>query len=385
MLPLTPRGRFSARTSPAGGQETPVYTRSMPRRRSEAMLDALAVVAPGQPLREGLDRILQSGMGALIVVGDGPNVLAICSGGFLLDAAFSPQRLSELAKMDGAIVLAPDASRIARANVHLVPNPSVPTSETGTRHRTAERVARSIDVPVISVSEDMSIIAVYVGDEKHQLVPITRLLDRANQALQTLERYKKRLVEVSNSLSALEVEDLVSIRDVVMLLQRTEMVLRIAEEIEADIVELGAEGRLVRLQLEEVLAGVEDERRLVVVDYLHEESDWHLDEAMSGLDHLDTEMLLDLKAVAEVLHRPEGVGDLDAPVQPKGHRLLARIPRLPESVIDRVVDRFGNLATIMRAAGHDLEKVDGVGDHRARAIKEGLSRVAESSILDHYS
>jgi diadenylate cyclase len=349
------------------------------------MLDALAAVAPGKPLREGLDRILQSGMGALIVVGDGPDVLNICSGGFLLDAAFSPQRLSELAKMDGAIVLAPDSSRIARANVHLVPNPNVPTSETGTRHRTAERVARSINVPVISVSEDMSIIAVYVDDDKHQLVPIPRLLDRANQALQTLERYKERLVEVSNSLSALEVEDLVSIRDVVMLLQRTEMVLRIAEEIEADIVELGVDGRLVRLQLEEVLAGVEDERRLVVVDYLHEENDWHLEEAMSGLARLDTELLLDLKAVAEVLHLPEGVGDLDAPVQPKGYRLLARIPRLPEPVITKVVERFGNLAKIMRATEHDLDQVEGVGDHRAKAIKEGLGRLAESSILDHYS
>ena len=350
------------------------------------MLDALGAVAPGKPLREGLDRILQSGMGALIVVADGPEVLNICSGGFLLDAAFSPQRLSELAKMDGAIVLAPDASRIARANVHLVPNPNVPTSETGTRHRTAERVARSINVPVISVSEDMSIIAVYVADTKQQLVPIPRLLDRANQALRTLERYKDRLVEVSANLSALEVEDLVTLRDVVMLLQRTEMVLRIAEEIEGDIVELGTDGRLVRLQLEEVLAGVDDERRLVVLDYLHEENDWHLEQAMEGLAHLDTEMLLDMKAVAEVLHLPDGAAvDLDDPVQPKGHRMLARIPRLPDAVIEAIVDRFGTLATIMRATIADLEEVEGVGDHRAKAIKDGLSRLAEASILDHYS
>jgi diadenylate cyclase len=281
------------------------------RRRSEALLGALAAVAPGKPLREGLDRILQAGMGALIVVSDGPEVLNICSGGFLLDAAFSPQRLSELAKMDGAIILAGDASRIARANVHLVPNPNVPTSETGTRHRTAERVARSINVPVISVSEDMSIIAVYNGDQKHQLVPIPRLLDRANQALQTLERYKNRLDEVSQNLAALEVEDLVTIRDVVVLLQRTEMVTRIADEIEDAIVELGTDGRLVRLQLEEVMAGVEDERRMVVLDYFHEETEWHLEEAMAGLSELDTDELLDLKLVAEVLHLPEGVSDLD--------------------------------------------------------------------------
>src|SRR5256714_7406339 len=162
-------------------------------RRSVSMLDALAGVAPGRPLREGLDRTLQAGMGGLVVVGDGPEVLNICSGGFLLDAEFTPQRLGELAKMDGAIILARDASRIARANVHLVPNPNVPTSETGTRHRTAERVARSIDVPVISVSEDLSIIAVYRHDLKHHLESIPPLLNRANQALPTLERDKNRL------------------------------------------------------------------------------------------------------------------------------------------------------------------------------------------------
>ena len=138
----------------------------MAPRRSAELLTALTVVAPGTQLRAGLDRILQAKMGGLVVVGDGPEVLNICSGGFLLDAAFSPQRLSELAKMDGAIILASDASRIARANVHLVPNPNVPTSETGTRHRTAERVARSIDVPVISISEDMAIVVTFIATTK---------------------------------------------------------------------------------------------------------------------------------------------------------------------------------------------------------------------------
>ena len=182
----------------------------MTARRSAALLDALALVAPGSPLRDGLDRILQAGMGALIVVGDGPEVLNICSGGFLLDAAYSPQRLSELAKMDGATILAADASRIARANVHLVPNPNVPTSETGTRHRTAERVARSIKVPVISVSQRMNVISVYAGDEKHEIEPVPRVVNRANQAVQTLERYKTRLDEVSLGLATLEIEDLVT-------------------------------------------------------------------------------------------------------------------------------------------------------------------------------
>jgi diadenylate cyclase len=269
--------------------------------------------------------------------------------------------------------------------VHLVPNPNVPTSETGTRHRTAERVARSIDVPVISVSEDMAIIAVYVGDEKHPLETIPRLLVRANQALQTLERYRNRLDNVSAALSALEVEDLVTVRDVVSVLQRTEMVRRIADEISSDIVELGVDGRLVKLQLEELMGGVEDDRRLVILDYFHPESGWHLDQAMSALAEMSTEELLDLKAVGQTLHLPGSAVDLDTSVQPRGYRLLSRIPRLPESVIERIVTRFGTLQKIMRATIDDLDDVTGVGGSRARAIKEGLSRLAETSILDRYS
>jgi len=349
------------------------------------MIEALAAVAPGRPLREGLDRILQASMGALIVVGDGPDVLAICSGGFLLDAEFTPQRLSELAKMDGAIILAPDASRIARANVHLVPNPNVGTTETGTRHRTAERVARSIDVPVISVSEDMSVIAVYRNDLKHPLEPIPRLVNRANQALQTLERYKTRLDTVAGALSALEVEDLVTLRDVVTVLQRTEMVRRIAEEIDGYIVELGTDGRLVLLQLEELMGGVEDDRRLVIKDYFLDQPGWRLDQALEALSDLSTENLLDLKAVAGVLNLPPDSEELDSTMNPRGFRLLSKIPRLPDSVIDHLVARFGSLQKVMRAGIDDLEEVEGVGEARARAIKEGLSRLAETSILDRYS
>jgi diadenylate cyclase len=349
------------------------------------MNEALASVAPGKPLREGLDRILQGDMGGLIVVGDGPDVLSICSGGFLLDAEFTPQRLYELAKMDGALILASDASRIARANVHLVPNPNVPTAETGTRHRTAERVARSVDVPVISVSEALSVITVYRNDRKHPLEPTPRLLDRSNQALQTLERYKNRLDTVSGNLSALEVEDLVTVRDVVTFLQRAEMVRRISEEVDGQILELGVDGRLVRLQLEELMGGVEDDRRLVIQDYFQDRPQWRLDQADRALRDLGTESLLALDEVAAVVHLPTEDQGLDAGVQPRGYRLLHRIPRLPEGVHEAVVERFGNLQKIMRATIDELDDVAGVGTVRARAIKDGLSRLAETSILDRYS
>jgi diadenylate cyclase len=344
---------------------------------------ALRLVAPGTQLREGLDRILQARMGALIVVGDGPEVLSVCSGGFLLDAEFTPQRLSELAKMDGAIILASDTSRVARANVHLVPDPDVPTSETGTRHRTAERVGRQLDVPVITVSEDMSLVAIHRRGEKHTLEPIPRVLARADQALQILGRYKARLDSVSGSLSALEVEDLVTVRDVATVLQRAEMVRRIAEEIEGYVIELGADGRLVMLQLEELIGGVEEDRRLVAKDYYQESQDFELAGVMRQLAQLEDEELLDLGVVASVLHLDADIG-IDGALQPRGFRLLHKIPRLPELVSDHVVGRFSNLQKIMRAGLADLTEVEGVGEVRAKAIKEGLSRLAETSILERY-
>lgn len=359
----------------------------MALRRNPELQAALASVAPGQPLREGLDRILKAGMGALIVIGDGPEVLNISSGGFLVNAAFSPQRLSELAKTDGAIVLTPDAGYIARANVHLVPNPNVPTEETGTRHRTAERVARSIGVPVLSVSEDMAVVTVYTKTARYQLEPIPSILSRCNQALQTLERYRNRLDEVSTNLTSLEVEDLVTLRDVVTLLQRAELVARISDEIERYLVELGTDGRLVRLQLRELMAGVEDERRLVVLDYLQSDASWDLEQAIDTLSDLDMEDLLDQDKVAHALHLSGHgqVDDMDAPLQPRGHRMLARIPRMPEEMADHLVAHYGSLEKLSRASVEELASVEGPTEHWALTIKDALGRIAESSILDRYT
>ena len=352
--------------------------------RSEALLAALRLVAPGSALRDGIERIIQARMGALLVVGAGPEVLGVCSGGFLLDAEFSPQRLSELAKMDGAIIVTTDCARLVRANVHLVPDSNIPTSETGTRHRTAERVARQIPVPVITVSEDRAEVAIHVEGLKRAIEPTPRVMARADQALQILERYKARLDAVSASLSALEVEDLVTLRDVATVLQRAEMVRRIAEELDGYVVELGADGRLVLLQLDELMGGVEDDRRLVAKDYFQAAPDWHLHDALERLGELDDDEILDLHEVVSVLRLGASVG-LDSAQQPRGFRILHKIPRLPDVVADHVVARFANLQKIMRASENDLVQAEGVGDARARTIKDGLSRLAETSILERYT
>jgi len=322
---------------------------------ADALHSALASVAPGTPLRDGLDRVVRAKMGALVVLGDGPDVLAICSGGFLLDSPYSPQRMSELAKMDGAIILNADCTRIARANVHLVPDPTVPTSETGTRHRTAERVARSLHVPVISVSEEMSVINVYAAGVKHPLQDISRLLDRANQALQTLERYKARLDDALSALTANELEDVVTVRDVAAVVQRGDMVHRIATELETMIVELGVDARLLRLQLDEVYGEIDDEIELVAADYPAITGNY----AGSGLDG-------------------------DAPASPRGLRILARVPKVSPTLAASVVERFGELATLQRATVAELAQVPGVDAALAEAIKDTLDRLTESSILDQY-
>jgi diadenylate cyclase len=394
-------------------------------RGSHPLTDALALVAPGTALREALDRILQAQRGALIVIGDSPEVLSICTGGFLLDAEFTPQRLSELAKMDGAIILAANVSRIARANVHMMPKASVPTSETGTRHRSAERVARSIDVPVITVSEAMSTIAVYRNDYKHTIHPTGWLVDRAGQAVLTLQRFRARFDFALLTLSTLEVEDTVSVRDVVAVLQPGEMLRRIADEVEGYLVELGDDGRLINLQLEELLVGRADAMRRVVQDFVvHPQPpaggllDGKVSKARAAARHkapapgakqkdkghaaepddADEPTAAALKALErlgpEDLHQPTrvaaalGLGSseegLDHGIEARGYRLLHRLPRISDHTIDRIVERFGSLPGLLQASVADLEQVSGVGSAKARAVKEGLARLVEASILERY-
>ena len=346
--------------------------------------NTLAGVAPGTALRDGLERILRGRTGALIVLGTDKTVEAISSGGFTLDVPFSATGLRELAKMDGAIILDRDAQRILRAAVHLMPDQSIHSEETGTRHRTADRVARMTDFPVISVSQSMQIIALYVGGTRYVLEDTGSILSRANQALATLERYKMRLDEVSSTLSALEIEDLVTNRDVAVVAQRLEMVTRIAREIEDYVLELGTDGRLLSLQLEELVTGVDLDRELVVRDYLPiGKKSRTSQEVLADLERLNATELVDVNAVARAL----GLGTnehLDNPAAPRGYRLLARVPRLPGTVVERLVDHFGGLQKLLAASIDDLQAVEGVGELRARSVREGLSRLAESSILERY-
>jgi diadenylate cyclase len=354
--------------------------------RDDALRTVLANVAPGTQLREGLERILRGNTGALIVLGFDPVVDAMCTGGFPLDVEFSATRLRELCKMDGAVVLSTEGERILRAATHLMPDPAIPTEESGTRHRTAQRVARQTGYPVISVSQSMRIISLYLGDRRYVLEPSGELLSRANQAIATLERYTSRLDEVSNALSALEIEDLVTVRDAAIVSQRLEMVRRIADEVTGEVVELGTDGRLLALQLEELMAGVDMDRELIARDYLPMGRRGRSPErVLASLAELSATDLLDLTQVSAAMGLPGSAEGLESAVSPRGYRLLSRVPRLPGTVLDRLVEHFGTLQKLLAASAEDLQAVDGVGEARARSVREAISRLAETSIIDRYS
>jgi diadenylate cyclase len=285
--------------------------------------------------------------------------------------------------MDGAIIVNSSLSRLVFANVQLMPDPTIPSSETGTRHRTAERVAKQTKALVVSISQQRSTISLYVGHSRYQLDPIADVLAKTNQALATLDTYRQRLEQVLTRLTALEFQNAVVLDDVLVVLQRAEMNTRMAEEIERDCVELGTEGRLIRMQLEELVGHVPREKRAVIMDYHSDGGAERTQEGLEALAALPYQDLLEFELLA-VLGYPASVNPLDHSVSPRGFRVLSHIPRLPEGVVRRVVTALGGLESIVRASQRDLEGVEGVGSVRAREIREGLRRLQEHNLVDRY-
>src|SRR6185503_14821384 len=340
-------------------------------RRDPALLGALERIAPGTELRQAIDDVIRSHEGALIVVGDPAELSFLYSGGIRLDQGFTPQFLYELAKMDGAIIVNAPVTKIAYANVQLMPDPTIPSSETGTRHRTAERVAKQTEGLVISISQQRETVTIFVGQSRYQLDPIADVLAKTNQALGTLETYRARLEQVLTRLTALEFQGAVMLDDVLVTVQRAELTTRMAEEIERACVELGEEGRLIRMQLEELVADVPDEKAALVYDYHAEGGAARTQEGLEALAGLPYNQLLEFELLA-VLGYPATVNPLDHSVSPRGYRVLSHIPRLPDGVVKRVVASLDGLEGIVRASQRELESVEGVGTVRAREIREGL-------------
>lgn len=348
----------------------------------ETMNSLLQLVAPGTPFRDGLENVLRAKTGALLVVGYSPEVMEVVDGGFAINCDFSPNYLYELAKMDGAIILSEDLKRILYANTQLIPNHSIPSTETGIRHRTAERVAKQTGKLVVSISQRRNIITLYQGSLRYSLKDIGFILTKANQAIRTLERYQTVLTQAFTNLSAMEYEDIVTLQEVAYVVQRAELLLRIKTEIIRYVNELGSEGRLIRMQMEELIIGLEEETTYLIMDYIKDPSATKMVEFQQTLKKFTNEELLDAAAIVKCLGYSHSTMIADEVISSRGYRILSKIPRLPVAIMHNLVDKFGKLSDILMATAEDLDAVEGIGEVRARTIRDGFKRIQEQVFID---
>jgi diadenylate cyclase len=341
-------------------------------RRDPRLVAALELLAPGTALRLGIDDIIKGHLGALIVIADRDEMAPLCSGGIQLDAPFSPQMLYELAKMDGAIVVDRELTRILRANVQLMPDASLPTSETGTRHRTAERVSRQTGSVVVAISQERDTVNLYTGGARYQLESIGDLLAKASQGLQTLQNHRAQLDRGADELTLHELRGDVALDDVLVVLQRAELATRMIDEIRRNLVELGLEGRLVGMQLGELSDGVAEERIALVLDYRNADTTALVDEVLERLAALRHADLLALAPLAHALGYDPSEA---APLRPRGYRALARIPALAPDETEAVVAAFPSFDAMMRSTLRELSAVPGLPAARAAEVHQGLRRL----------
>ena len=347
------------------------------------IIDVLKTIAPGTPIREGLENILKAKTGGLIVIGDGKEIMEIVDGGFRLDIDYSPARLYELAKMDGAIIISQDLKQILYANAQLIPSSSIPTVETGTRHRTAERTAKQTGDIVISISQRRNVITIFKGYDRYVLEDTAKVITKANQALQTAEKYMKVYESKINLLNEYEFNDIVTLENVIVSIQRAEMVLSVADEVQKAIDELGVDGRLLEMQLKELIGNLQEDELLIIKDYIVNSKKRTPENVLEEIRKISREDLMKSQVIAKLL----GYGDFDnydeVGVFTKGYRVLNKIPRMPSSIVENLVKSFKSFQHILSADIPRLDEVDGIGEVRARTIKQSLRRMQEQFVFDN--
>jgi len=347
------------------------------------IIEVLKTIAPGTPIREGLENILKAKTGGLIVIGDGKEVMEIADGGFNLDIDYSPARLYELAKMDGAIIISSDFKKILFANTQLIPASNIPTVETGTRHRTAERTAKQTGDLVISISQRRNIITIFKGYDRYVLEDTAKVITKANQALQTVEKYMKVFDSKLNLLNEYEFNDIVTLENVIVAIQRAEMVMNVVDEVQKAIYELGEDGRLLEMQLEELIGDLDTEELLMVKDYIASGKKRKPDEVLAKIRTLNYEELMKSQVIAKLLGYEDFDNYDEVGVYTKGYRVLSKIPRMPSSIVDNLVKSFKSFQHILAADIPRLDEVDGIGEVRARTIKQSLRRMQEQFVFDN--
>ena len=347
------------------------------------IIEVLKTIAPGTQIREGLENILKAKTGGLIVIGDGKEVMDIVDGGFNINVEYSPARLYELAKMDGAIVISSDLKKILFANAQLIPSSSIPTVETGTRHRTAERTAKQTGDLVISISQRRNIITIFKGNDRYILEDTDVVLNKANQGVQTLERYKKVFDSKLSILNEYEFNDIVTLENVIVAVQRAEMVMNVVDEVQKAIYELGEDGRLLEMQLEELVGDLEKEELLMIKDYMVVSRRRSPDKVLEDIRKLSYEELMKSQVIAKLLGYEDFDNYDEVGVYTKGYRVLNKIPRMPVSIVENLVKSFKSFQHILAADIPQLDEVDGIGEVRARTIKQSLRRMQEQFVFDN--
>lgn len=355
----------------------------MKKLKEDNITSVLKLIAPGTPIRDGLENILRAKTGALLLITDNNEILKeVVDGGFIINEEYTSSKLYELAKMDGAIVLSGDLRKILYANAQLIPQREIQTTETGTRHRTAERTAKQTGELVISISQRRNIITVFKGYDRYVLEDTDVVLNKANQAIQTLEKYKKVFDNKLNILNEYEFNDIVTLQNVVLAIQRAEMVMRIVEEIQRQIYELGNDGRLVKMQLDELIGGLEKEESLIIKDYMVKQKETP-ENMIEKLRNLEYEELLKESTIAKILGYEYFDNYDEVAVYPKGYRILSKVPRMPSNIVENLVDAFKSFQHILAADIESLDEVDGIGEVRARTIKQSLKRMQEQFVFDN--
>lgn len=357
--------------------------------RNEEILEILKCLAPGTVLREGLDNILKAKTGALIAVLNSEELSKIIDGGFNINEDFTPAAIYELAKMDGAIILSQDMKKILMANVQLVPDHKIKTSETGTRHRTAERTAKQTGALIICISQRRGIITVFKGDFRYVINDTSAVILRANQTIEALEKYRVVCDNMLNILSEHEFDDIVSLETVANSIYRAEMIMRMETEVIKNIIELGDEGRLVNMQFEELIANVEKEELLIIRDYMNfkKRSNKTPESILSEIRSLDKKDLIMAEKIAKLLGYDVSVDNngIDQNVSPKGYRILSKVPKMPQSIVDKIVETYGSLQGAISASIEELDDIEGIGAIRAKIINQSLRRLQEQYILKGYN
>lgn len=358
--------------------------------RQEEILEVLKMVAPGTSLRDGLDNIIKAKTGALIVVSGSDEVMDMADGGFKLDIDYTPANIYELSKMDGAIIVSSDIKKILRANAQLVPDHKIKTTETGTRHRTAERVAKQTNEIVICISQRRGIITIFKGDFRYVIKERDALNIEANQMLETLEKYKKVFDHTLSILTEHEFDDIVYLELVANAIYRSEIVLRMKTEVEKTIIELGDEGRLVNIQLQELIDNVESEEKQIIQDYMvikRKNAKVSADSILEEIKKMDRKALIDSEKIIKLLgYESDSTTELlDRNVSPRGYRVLNKIPKMPSSIIEKIINAFGSLQTVCDATVVELDDVEGIGERRAKIINQSLKRLQEQNIIKLYN